>query len=145
MEKVVLRGHHLLCVHGFQGKGYSPAFVEKMQEIVENIRNAEVDFPIQVVRGFDETCMVCPNKGESVCEASPDSEEHVQFLDRNVFRHLGLVEGETYLKSQLVSLTREKVKPEDLEHLCKGCSWHAYGMCTEGIAKLRQIAKKEGY
>lgn len=145
MEKVVLRGHHLLCVHGFQGNGYSPAFVEKMADIVNGFRNDQIDFPIQVVRGFDETCLVCPNKGESVCEAGPESEQHVQFLDSNVFRHLGLQEGETYLKSQLVSLTKEKVKPEDLAHLCQGCSWYHYGMCTEGIAKLSKGADKKDF
>jgi hypothetical protein len=138
MEKVVLRGHHLLCVHGFQGMGYSPEFVKKMSEIVEKIRDPKQDFPIQVVRGFDDTCLVCPNKGTDACEAAPDSEEHVQFLDRNVIGHLGLEEGKVYWKSQLISLTKRKVEPDDLEHLCRGCSWYSYGVCREGIARLKQ-------
>ncbi len=138
MEKVVLRGHHLLCVHGFQGMGYSPEFVARMGEIVERIRDANQDFPIQVVRGFDDTCQVCPNKGAEKCEASTDSEQHVQMLDRNVLTHLGLTEGATYLKSELVERTRTLVEPEDLHHLCEGCSWFSYGVCQEGIARLKQ-------
>jgi hypothetical protein len=138
MKKIVLRGHHLLCVHGFQGMGYSPEFIEKMAEIVERIRDPEQDFPIQVVRGFDDTCLACPNKGSERCEASPDSEEHVQFLDSNVLRHLGLQEGGVYLKSELLERTRQKVEPDDLAHLCEGCSWYSYGVCREGIARLKQ-------
>jgi hypothetical protein len=138
MEKVVLRGHHLLCVHGFQGMGYSPEFVRKMAEIVDKIRDPEQDFPIQVVRGFDDTCMVCPNKGAEKCEANGDSEEHVQGLDRNVITHLGLQANEIYWKSALVELTRERVEPADLDQLCAGCSWLSYGVCKEGIAKLKK-------
>ncbi|UFJ42102.1 DUF1284 domain-containing protein [Brevibacillus humidisoli] len=140
MKAVVLRGHHLLCVHGFQGMGYSPAFIEKMAAIVQEIRDPERDFPIRVVRGFDDTCMACPNKGEEKCVAGPESEEHVQRLDRNVIEHLGLVEGSTYVKSQLVALTRERVQPDDLERLCDGCSWLSYGVCKTGIARLKEEA-----
>ena len=57
----ILRGHHLLCVHGFKGMGYSPSFVEKMKEIVADIRNPEKDFDIKVVAGFDEACLACPH------------------------------------------------------------------------------------
>jgi len=138
MEKVVLRGHHLLCVHGFRGMGYSPAFVAKMAEIVQRIRDPQQDFPVQVVRGFDDTCLVCPNKGAEKCEANGDSEQHVQTLDRNVLTHLGLKEGGVYWKSELVQLTRERVEPEDLARLCEGCSWFSYGVCQEGISLLKQ-------
>lgn len=138
MGSIVLRGHHLLCVHGFRGMGYSPAFIHKMSEIVERIRDPKQDFPIRVVRGFDDTCQDCPNKGLEICEAGPQSEEHVQLLDNNVIRHLGLMEGEVYMKSELLARTRSSVEPTDLEHLCRGCSWYAYGVCSEGIAKLKE-------
>lgn len=137
MKPIVLRAHHLLCVHGFRGMGYSPAFVEKMTKIVTQIRDEKQDFPIQVVRGFDDTCLVCPNKGAEKCEADENSEEHVQFLDNNVLHHLGLEENHVYLKSDLIRLTQQRVQPDDLDHLCQGCSWLPYGVCKEGIAALR--------
>jgi len=136
-KPVVLRGHHLLCVHGFAGMGYSPAFVQKMTEIVRMIRDDQQDFPIRVVRGFDDTCQVCPNKGEWVCEADANSEAHVQQLDRNVIRHLGLQEGQLYSKSWLVEQTRDKVEPDDLDQLCAGCSWLPAGVCKKGLAQLK--------
>lgn len=137
MEKV-LRGHHLLCVHGFRGMGYSPEFVKKMESIVKDIRDPEQDFYIKVVAAFDDACMSCPHRGLEICEASEGSNEHVLSMDGKIIRHLGLEPGESYLKSQLVKLTSEKVEPDDLDYLCKNCSWLQYGVCKEGIAELRK-------
>ncbi|QQE75824.1 DUF1284 domain-containing protein [Brevibacillus composti] len=138
MEPITLRGHHLLCVHGFRGMGYSPAFVAKMSEVVEKIRDVGQDFSIRVVQGLDDTCQFCPNKGENRCEASSDSEAHVQQLDQNVIQQLGIAAGEVYLKSELIRWTKERVHPDDLARLCEGCSWYSYGVCQEGIAALRE-------
>ncbi|MDQ0214651.1 hypothetical protein J2S13_001048 [Oikeobacillus pervagus] len=140
MEKV-LRGHHLLCVHGFRGMGYNDGFVAKMKEIVEDIRNEEKDFFIQVVADLDQACAACPNRGETRCEASANSNEHVLTLDENVIHHLGLKKGESYLKSELVALTAKRVVPDDLDILCKNCSWLAAGVCKEGMANLRKKYK----
>lgn len=144
LKKKILRGHHLLCVHGFKGMGYSSDFVEKMSEIVEEIRDQTIDFPIQVVVGLDETCSFCPNKKEDYCN-SPKSNSFVINLDEKVVRHLGLKAGEEYKKSELVSLVAQKVKPEDLDHLCEDCSWLSYGVCKEGIANLKKGIILENY
>jgi uncharacterized protein len=133
----ILRGHHLLCVHGFKGMGYSPAFVERMKEIVSDIRNPELDFDIRVVESFDEACMACPHKGETLCSGTVKSNDKVVGLDRRTIEHLGLQTGGSYKKSYLVKLTAEKVQPEDLDHICAGCSWLEYGVCKEGISQLK--------
>lgn len=140
MEKV-LRGHHLLCVHGFRGMGYSPEFVKKMESIVKDIRDPEKDFHIKVVAAFDDACMSCPHRGLEICEAGEGSNEHVLSMDGKIIRHLGLEPGSSYLKSYLVNLTAEKVEPDDLDYLCKNCSWLQYGVCKEGIANLRKNNK----
>lgn len=137
MNKKILRGHHLLCVHGFKGMGYSPEFVEKMSGIVEEIRDQTIDFPIQVVVGLDETCSYCPNKRDDYCN-SPKSNSFVINLDKKVVRHLALKAGGEYKKSELVSLVTEKVDPDDLDYLCAGCSWLSYGVCKEGIENLKK-------
>lgn len=135
---LTLRGHHLLCVHGFRGMGYSPDFIIKMSEIVEDIRNGQLDYPIKVVDSLDDTCGACPHKGELTCQAGEGSNEHVVSMDRRVIRQLGLEAGTVYEKSDLVKWTAEKVKPDNLDALCKGCSWLAYGVCKEGIAALNE-------
>ncbi|HHW36439.1 MAG TPA: DUF1284 domain-containing protein [Bacillales bacterium] len=141
MKKRILRGHHLLCVHGFKGMGYSPGFVEKMSELVEEIRDQTIDFPIQVVVGLDETCVFCPNKREGYCN-SPKSDSFVISLDENVISHLGIKAGEEYKKSVLVSLVAQKVEPRDIDYLCEDCSWLSYGVCKEGIGNLKKGNKK---
>jgi hypothetical protein len=133
-----VRGHHLLCIHGFRGMGYSEEFVKNMAEIVAEINNDELDFPIKVLAGFDNACMACPNRGERICEANEGSQKHVLSMDNKVLNHLGLIAGKNYLKSMLLKLTAEKVEPDDLDELCKGCSWLQYGVCKEGIAKLKK-------
>lgn len=136
--EIKLRGHHLLCVHGFRGMGYSPDFIVKMGSIVNEIRNDEKDFQIKVVAAFDDACMACPHRGESECESSEGSNEHVLSMDGKVIRHLGLEPENTYKKSELVALTAAMVQPDDLDNLCAGCSWLQYGVCKEGIHAVRQ-------
>jgi hypothetical protein len=59
-------------------------------------------------------------------------------MDERVLAHLGLEKEKSYLKSMLVALTAARVTPDDLDHLCKGCSWLPYGVCKEGIEELRK-------
>ena len=136
MERI-LRGHHLLCVHGFKGMGYSPEFITRMTEIVNDIRDQEKDFMIRVVAAFDDACMACPHRGKTGCEAAEGSNDHVLSMDEKVIRHLGLEPGKAYKKSELLALTAEKVEPGNLDHLCAGCSWLRYGVCKEGIRAIR--------
>ena len=35
-----LRGHNLLCIQGFVGKGYSPEFVDNMTRAVQSLDDA---------------------------------------------------------------------------------------------------------
>lgn len=138
VARLYLRGHHLLCVQGFMGMGYSDSFVEKMKEIVTELRNDELDFPITVVAGFDNACMACPNRGDRVCEAGIGSQKHVLSMDLKVIKHLGLIVGKNYQKSMLMKLVAHKVNPDDLDFLCKGCSWLQYGVCKQGIGELKE-------
>jgi uncharacterized protein len=138
----VLRGHHLLCVHGFQGMGYSPSFVEKMSEIVEEIRNSEKDFPIQIVEGFDEACSACPHQGETLCQNTEEGDAHVRQLDKNVMQKLNINHGEIWSKDQLLAHTAKNVNSEDLDTLCAGCSWLSYGVCKKGIEDLKKNIHK---
>ncbi|MCD8510575.1 MAG: DUF1284 domain-containing protein [Bacillus sp. (in: Bacteria)] len=119
--------------------GYSPAFVKEMDGIVKDIRNGEKDFSIKVVKDLDDTCQACPHNGGTICVASEGSDAHVKSMDQRVIEHLGLIEGKAYTKSVLVEWTARAVKPDDLDHLCEGCSWLPYGVCKEGIEILRNV------
>jgi len=142
MEKI-LRGHHLLCVHGFKGMGYSPDFIRNLEKIVQDIRDENKDFAVQVVAALDDACSACPHRGQTECKASAGSNQHVLTMDGKVLRHLGLEPGEVYKKSELVARTVEKVKPADLDYLCAGCSWLRYGVCKQGIQELKDLIQKD--
>ncbi|MGO4889776.1 DUF1284 domain-containing protein [Anaerobacillus sp. MEB173] len=138
MDRIVLRGHHLLCVHGFQGMGYSLRFVEKMEEIVSRIRDRQLDFEIQVVAAIDDACHVCPNRQDEICMANIESNPHVLSMDQRVMKQLGIQHNDVYKKSDLLRLTVKKVDPEDLDYLCEGCSWLRYGVCKNGLKQLKK-------
>jgi len=136
--KHTLRGHHLLCVHGFQGMGYSPSFVQKMKEIVADIQNENIDFPIQVTAHLDDACGSCPFNGKTSCQANSKANDHVVSMDKRILNHLELIENETYHKNELIERIIYKVEPDDLDVLCKNCAWLKYGVCKAGIAKLKE-------
>ncbi|WP_232695978.1 DUF1284 domain-containing protein [Brevibacillus daliensis] len=118
--------------------GYSPAFITSMRKIVEGFRDDTLDFTIRVLNDLDDTCQVCPHKGQGICEASEGSEIHVQTLDQAVINHLQLKSGQLYRKSEVVERVKKRVVPDDLDQLCKGCSWLRYGVCKEGIDLLKK-------
>ena len=117
--------------------GYSEQFVATMRTMVEAMKD-DTPRKVRVIRGLDTACRSCPHHGPGICQASDDSEKHVLGLDTNVLTHLDLIPGEIYDKHELIERTRERVAPEDLDHLCSGCSWLPYGVCKEGIAALKK-------
>ena len=59
-----LRGHNLLCIQGFVGKGYSPEFVANMTRVVEALGDAA---PVTVIDAPDDLCTACPHLRASGC------------------------------------------------------------------------------
>ena len=55
---IVLRPHHLLCVQGFRGLGYSPQFVATMQRVVATLQDNAVLVRVEV--RADVICQSCP-------------------------------------------------------------------------------------
>ncbi|WP_339060294.1 DUF1284 domain-containing protein [Tepidibacillus marianensis] len=140
---ITLRGHHLLCIHGFRGMGYSESFVEEMKKIVTVFRDdlTNPSLEVKIANSLDNVCQGCPNNGKTRCLADDKSENadhHVSQMDQRVMRKLEIQPGRIYTKQELLIKTQEKVAPEDLDQLCEGCSWLAYGVCKEGMVQLRE-------
>lgn len=133
---IKLRGHHLLCIHGFQGMGYNPAFIEKMKEVSSFMKDENLNGLVQVQAAVDHVCQSCPHFAEIGCQSAYSAEMKIRDMDHRVLQHLGLEKGGIYKKNDLINVTRRKVRPDDLDSLCRGCSWLNYGMCKEGIGKL---------
>ena len=63
--KIKLRGHHLLCLQGFQGYGYNDSFVKNMTYI-NNLRKSE-NTTITITNKADDICRCCPNLKNDLC------------------------------------------------------------------------------
>ena len=63
--KLTLRGHHLLCLQGFQGYGYDDKFVKNMSYI-NNLRKSE-NTTVSITNKADDICRCCPNLKNNLC------------------------------------------------------------------------------
>uniref|UniRef100_A0A7C3MAJ9 DUF1284 domain-containing protein n=1 Tax=Archaeoglobus fulgidus TaxID=2234 RepID=A0A7C3MAJ9_ARCFL len=114
-NKCKLRGHHLICLHFFMGKGYDEVFVENTKRILENTGEVEV------VDGIDDVCKSCPHNA-GFCNYKPDSEKEVRRIDSFSLKLLNLKVGDTVkwddLRVKIPLVIREWQK-----FACKDCDW----------------------
>ncbi len=68
-----IRPHHLLCILGFRGLGYSEKFVSNMEEVAKKLRSDFTSF-ITLVLECDAICAACPHNVEGKCLKSDVSE-----------------------------------------------------------------------
>jgi len=73
----ILRGHHLVCLHFFSGKGYDEVFVDNLRDIMERI-DTEV---IKITDGPDDVCKSCPYLKDNRCLYDENAEEEVREMD----------------------------------------------------------------
>ncbi|HAH87589.1 MAG: DUF1284 domain-containing protein [Armatimonadota bacterium] len=122
-----LRGHHLLCLHGFRGLGYSPAFAENMQRIKSTL----LDSPgreIELLDSPDDICAECPNLLGGRCR----EEESVQKKDRAVLGRLLLPSG-SRTPAYYAFTKAQRLAAPCLEEICVSCQWHNLGYCKDGL------------
>ncbi|MCJ7646789.1 DUF1284 domain-containing protein [bacterium] len=130
-DNIKLRAHHLLCLYGFRGLGYSEEFVENMQAIIDRIReNPSIE--IEVVNGIDDICAKCPHNVENSCSKP---RRNVEEFDREIVGRLGIDIGRKVESKTLLNLVEKRIQPEELPAICKGCEWLELGFCEEGLRK----------
>ena len=131
-----VRGHHLLCMLGFRGLGYSAEFVANMRAVVGAFGSTPPP-TVEVVIEADSVCRACPHLRKGACARGESSEQKVRAKDGAVLSILGIEPGRRMPASDLLALVAEKMEPGTLEALCARCSWWTYGYCAEGLAELR--------
>ena len=132
---LTIRGHHLLCLLGFRGRGYSPAFVESMGKVLEEFR-ANPDVPVILVTECDEICSSCPHMAENECRKNPDSAVRIKEKDAAILKKAGLPANKSTTPKEAWNAVKETFTPEDIAVLCSRCQWVGLGYCQEGLAKL---------
>lgn len=152
MERMILRGHHLLCSRLFVGNGYSQEFVERMGEVVSRTGLTQYQnsaaFPmvkeIQLVCGDDYVCEKCPNlvtEGQAICA---HGNEDVLQKDKRTLRYAGLSEGGIYTPEEIQAGV-ECITEEQFHEICGTCRWYKAGYCSYEVLEHIRNRDKEAY
>ena len=118
--KLILRGHHLLCLKGFQGYGYDEDFVRNMTEI-NRIRKLD-DTIISVTDEADDICRACPNLKNNLCNDETQNERIVS-MDNEVLSKLK--HSNEYSAHDLFKIINDAFNSkENVSNICSKCMWH---------------------
>lgn len=142
-QSVKLRPHHFLCVLGFQGKGYSPAFVKNFWRVIECLGIAHAR--VEVATGADDICTPCPNNDVGTCRPGGELDEpRIRALDAAYERTLELRPREAMTWTDARHRIAAKVTDGDFERNCAPCSWKKLGYCKSALQRLRSEHASSG-
>ena len=132
---VKIRSHHLLCLLGFRGLGYSPEFVETMGKVFKEF-HSDTTLPITVVTGCDIICNSCPHNRDNKCRKKEGSARRVKNKDVMILKKLGFPENTETTSGEVRRRVKERITAGDLTTMCQRCGWLDLGYCHEGLAEL---------
>jgi uncharacterized protein len=122
------RPHHFLCTLGFQGKGYSSAFVANYVEITQQLQLNPAT-PIQVVNQTDSICDPCPHKQGELCE----TQAKISQLDQAHAAALNIQPGDILTWAEAKQLIAAKISLEKFHTICATCNWKSLGVCEQAL------------
>lgn len=114
-----VRGHHILCIQGFQGYGYSEKFVEHMSKAIKDLSTSS---QIKILDECDEICSMCTNNCNNRCKDAAK----ISKMDKIVLEELGIKKGEIInLKEyNIFEYANKKLQnKEKSQRICGECSW----------------------
>lgn len=125
-----LRGHHLFCLLGYRGMGYSEEYVENMTRLHKTLRE-HPETLVEFVKGPDQLCEKYPNSGKYHCQ-----DDEIYERDTAILAKMGLKTGQILKWEDIESCIRQFVVPSDIQVVCETCSWRTYGVCEEGVQEI---------
>ena len=139
METVRTRGHHLLCLSGFRGIGYSKKHTAAMWQAKKQLFASASGIRVVLQTSPDDICKACPWLKDDVCHWGNESREGIVSLrDRHTLSRLGLKCGIAYpgeeIRRRLGLLSKA-----DVLRICNGCHWLSYGYCLENFKGERDV------
>lgn len=114
-----IRAHHLLCMRGFQGYGYSREFERNLEEVIHYL-DLHPQSGLKVVASTDLICRMCPHLKDGRCDKSPPSDIHG--MDLKVLEKLDVPEGAEKTVHELFKMV-DTLNLHDLQDICGDCSW----------------------
>jgi hypothetical protein len=131
-----IRAHHLLCLLGFRGLGYSQGFITNMGKVVEKV-GSNSTFPITLVVECDIICTSCPHNKGGKCLKEINSESRVKTQDLEVLHRLGFEVGAQMPAVKAWMRIKERLQVKDMAEICGDCEWLGLGYCAEGLERLK--------
>lgn len=148
MKKIKLRGHHLLCIQGYQGYGYDKIFEKNLDKIFKLIKDDlkikksisktnekpssnyleskhnKSKIQIKLVLEEDEICLCCPNLNDlNECQ-NTFIDSKIKNKDREVLNKTKLDINKYYPSSEIFKIVNESLKTKkDVKNICGSCSW----------------------
>lgn len=128
---IALRGHHVLCLLGYQGMGYSKEYIANMTQVHRRLRT----YPkteIILISGPDDLCAKFPESQPYHCE-----DTNIHERDASILEQLQLSPGQVLPWEEIEERIKEFVLSTDIARLCSTCSWRSCGVCEEGVVGLK--------
>ncbi|MBI5740527.1 MAG: DUF1284 domain-containing protein [Nitrospirae bacterium] len=113
-----LRGHHLICLHFFNGEGYDAAFAANLEDV---LKRAGSEY-IEVCEGADMVCEKCPCLKDRKCEYDAHADKAIREMDREAMALLEVKNGSKVSWGEI----KEKVPalfPRWSGEYCAECDW----------------------
>ncbi len=120
----ILRGHHLICLHFFNGEGYNEAFIENLRETLSLTDKED----ITISSGADDICTRCPWLKEGRCEYDRNADKEIREMDSKALELLGLSPG-SRIKWQTLRRKIPGIFPVWFSLYCRECDWR--GACEK--------------
>ncbi len=131
-DPIRIRPHHLLCIQGFQGYGYTQDFVLHMGRVISFLKS-NLFYNLQIVVESDELCSQCPYDVDGRCIKG--SMDEIYKIDRLVIEKANLDLNHIYTVSEAFSTVNKNLNHDHIVSICSGCSWQ--NKCLFYIAKSK--------
>lgn len=131
----VLRGHHLICLHFFNGEGYNQEFIRNLEETLQKTGHS----PVDICSGADEVCTKCPFLKNSTCHYDKNAEEDIRAMDNKALELLNLPPGSKEDWNDIRNAVPGIFNQWYVSY-CKSCDW--LKVCRKNTLFQRLMADK---
>jgi hypothetical protein len=127
----VFRGHHLICLHFYNGEGYDADYIKHLSDTVATAETSDVSICV----GADCVCKACPHQNNEACANYENSEPDIRCMDATALELLSLTPG-TAISWKELRKQVEKIFPEWYGLYCIDCGWASACRKNERFRKL---------
>ncbi|MGB9715398.1 MAG: DUF1284 domain-containing protein [Thermodesulfovibrionales bacterium] len=134
-DKLNLRGHHLICLHFFEGEGYDSNFIENLKNIMQRTENENIN----VCDGADDVCEKCPYLKDYRCQYDNNADDEIRDMDEVALRLLKIEQG-AKIRWEDVRKKIPEIFLQWFRAYCYDCDWLKACEKNEFYQKLKRRA-----